>query len=66
MPTPSSWPRTYLNWKRVLLLSLNCIYFMLLVKFSQKTLEMAANSRLVERQRRNIQEELPRRGEALT
>ncbi|XP_036673725.3 uncharacterized protein [Drosophila suzukii] len=64
MPTSSSWPRTYLNWKRVLLLSLKCVYFMLVVKFSQKCLAMSVKSRLVRRQ--SVQEGSQRRGVALT
>ncbi|XP_017062494.1 uncharacterized protein LOC108102255 [Drosophila ficusphila] len=48
MPTSSSWPRTYLNWKPVLLLSLKCVYFMLVVKLSQKCLEMAVKSRMAQ------------------
>ncbi|XP_017111152.1 uncharacterized protein LOC108135092 [Drosophila elegans] len=54
MPTSSTWPRTYLNWKRVLFLSLKCVYFMLVVKFSQKSLEMSAKSRLVQRQWQSV------------
>jgi len=64
MPTSSSWPRTYLNWKRVLLLSLKCVYFMLVVKFSQKCLAMSVKSRLVRRQ--SVQEGSQRIGVALT
>ncbi|XP_037710958.1 uncharacterized protein LOC119547976 [Drosophila subpulchrella] len=66
MPTSSSWPRTYLNWKRVLLLSLKCVYFMLVVKFSQKCLAMSVKSRLVQGRRQSVQEGSQRRGVALT
>uniref|UniRef100_A0A6P4FS02 Uncharacterized protein LOC108052525 n=1 Tax=Drosophila rhopaloa TaxID=1041015 RepID=A0A6P4FS02_DRORH len=66
MPTSSTWPRTYLNWKRVLFLSLKCVYFMLVVKFSQKSLEMSVKSRLAQRQRQRLLEEPQSGGEALT
>ncbi|XP_016950194.1 uncharacterized protein LOC108024648 [Drosophila biarmipes] len=66
MPTSSSWPRTYLNWKRVLLLSLKCVYFMLAVKFSQKCLAMSIKSRLAQGQRQGVQQRSQRRGVALT
>lgn len=49
MPTQSSWPRTYLNWKRVLILSLKCVYFMLVVKFSQKCLAKTVKNHLTQR-----------------
>ncbi|KAH8344267.1 hypothetical protein KR084_009051 [Drosophila pseudotakahashii] len=62
MPTSSSWPRTYLNWKRVLLLSLKCVYYMLVVKFSQKCMEMSVRRKLVQRQGQNVQEGSPGRG----
>ncbi|XP_016990418.2 uncharacterized protein LOC108052525 [Drosophila rhopaloa] len=66
MPTSSTWPRTYLNWKRVLFLSLKCVYFMLVVKFSQKSLEMSVKSRLAQRQRQRLLEGPQSGGEALT
>ncbi|XP_043652327.1 uncharacterized protein LOC122619440 [Drosophila teissieri] len=66
MPTSSSWTRTYLNWKRVLLLSLKCVYVMLVVKFSQRCLEMAFKSQLAQRQTKKAQVGSRSRGEALT
>ncbi|XP_052836993.1 uncharacterized protein LOC128252878 [Drosophila gunungcola] len=66
MPTSSTWPRTYLNWKRVLFLSLKCVYFMLVVKFSQKSLEMSAKSRLAQRQWQSVYGGPQSGGEALT
>ncbi|KAH8277533.1 hypothetical protein KR026_012535 [Drosophila bipectinata] len=50
MPNHSSWPRTYLNWKRVMFLSLKCVYFMLVVKFAQKCLSKSVKSHLAQRQ----------------
>ncbi|XP_039490006.1 uncharacterized protein LOC120450859 [Drosophila santomea] len=66
MPTSSSWTRTYLNWKRVLLLSLKCVYVMLVVRFSQRCLEMAFKSQLAQRQTENAQVGSRSRAEALT
>ncbi|KAH8294679.1 hypothetical protein KR018_001367 [Drosophila ironensis] len=54
MPHQSSWRRTYLNWKRVLLFSLKCVYFMLVVKFSQKCLAMSVRNCLAQKQRQQM------------
>ncbi|KRF99868.1 uncharacterized protein Dwil_GK27161 [Drosophila willistoni] len=40
----TSVPLTYLKWRPVLWLSMQCVYFMLVVKLSQKALEMASKS----------------------
>nr|NP_001262628.1 uncharacterized protein Dmel_CG44044 [Drosophila melanogaster]AGB96008.1 uncharacterized protein Dmel_CG44044 [Drosophila melanogaster] len=66
MPESSSWTRTYLNWKRVLFLSLKCVYLMMVVKFSQRCLEMAFKSQFAQRQTENAQVGSQSRGEALT
>lgn len=56
MPTSPSWPRTNLNWKRAVLLSLKCVYFMLVVTLSQKSAEMAMKSSLHHKHLRGFQE----------
>ncbi|KAH8343826.1 hypothetical protein KR059_011286 [Drosophila kikkawai] len=53
MPTSPSW-RTRLHWKRTLLLSLKCVYLLMVTTLSRKSAAMAVKSSLSHKHRRSL------------
>ncbi|KAH8280970.1 hypothetical protein KR054_005925 [Drosophila jambulina] len=65
MPTSPPWPRTRLNWRGALLLSLKCVYLFMVVALSRRSAGMTMNSSLAHKHRRSFPERAAARG-ALT